>query len=57
MIFVNALVGKEEKGIGSSSGGSGKDSTSKSGKGSSFFSSEMMTYLMFPASIGAVYYY
>ena len=54
---MNALVGKEEKGIGGSSGGSGKDSTSKSGKGSSFFSSEMMTYLMFPASIGAVYYY
>ena len=54
LTFVNALISKDG-GLGGASGkqGSGKDSAS----GSKMFSSEMLTYMMFPATIGVVYYW
>jgi hypothetical protein len=56
LIFFNAFVNKESTGgSGGGTGGSGKDS--KGGKSSSFFTSDLMTYMLFPASIGAVYYW
>jgi len=53
LIFINAFVNKEDGGSGGGSGG-GKDSK---GKSNSFFSSELLTYMLFPASLGAVYYW
>ena len=55
VIFINALVNKDESSGGSGGGGGGGKDSSK-GK-SSFFNSEIMTYLLFPASLGVVYYW
>lgn len=56
IIFVNALVGKEEKGSGGGAGGAGGSKDGGKGK-NNFFSSDILTYMLFPASLGAVYYY
>lgn len=53
LIFVNAMASKDSKGAPAD----GKDSAAKGKKGDSMFSGEMLTYLMFPASLGVVYYY
>ena len=42
---------------GGAGGSSGGKDNSKGGKSTSLFSGDMITYLMFPLSIGVVYYY
>ena len=55
LILINALAARDEKG---SHGTNSKDGANKGkGGGDSMFGSEILTYLLFPASLGVVYYY
>ena len=50
------MASKDFKSGASSGPGGGKDG-GKNEKSKSLFSSDMLTYLIFPASLGVVYYY
>lgn len=50
--MVNAMATKDDKG-----GVINKDGTVSKKKGESMFDASILTYLMFPASLGVVYYY